>query len=571
MSYVRRLIPPFLRHLDLWLQEHHPRLWSTRIHLHLWFLLLLNAAALVLGLLLPVSTYSFPDPEEVWGYMMVPAVVYACFWVYRVVLFNVERRFGIRRTYAEVGEFLIHWLSLLLILTLPMMLAVTLAFRIGHLVTNEQFNADVNAMNALEPWLYGNDTYEPDDEDAAAEAAAMTVLAATEALEEVAMTARQRTVPYRFLQGNGTHLFFRSVTEYQRRNDRRDDAVETERSLHELYEDHTNVYNRVRDPGDSAEYDADTAAYHLHIIDSIETHFPLLRTQLGSFTPHERWPGRDMDTDSVIEVNYVQRFNGPGMPDAATIQAVLQRGRFYSPNVRLLDPAAVLAEFTAREASTTSLWSAENTISDMAEAKAYDYEFLAWEAILYGMVLSCFGLALLLSVFKNLYWQPFLMAVVTAAVLPILILIFSLITAEAVFELEEEHVMLWTYYLLVLGILAVQVRVPMLKAYRPVPAVLNILANVAAPVFPLFTLFLLNERFDVFGSLALEMRIEQLEMTDHDPLLLNELSNMLYTLNQRIFLYMQVAGWGGVLFYTFALHPLFRWCQTRLMALPERR
>jgi hypothetical protein len=470
-----------------------------------------------------------------------------------------------------VGEFLIHWLSLLLILTLPMMLAVTLAFRIGHLVTNEQFNADVNAMNALEPWLYGNDTYEPDDEDAAAEAAAMTVLAATEALEEVAMTARQRTVPYRFLQGNGTHLFFRSVTEYQRRNDRRDDAVETERSLHELYEDHTNVYNRVRDPGDSAEYDADTAAYHLHIIDSIETHFPLLRTQLGSFTPHERWPGRDMDTDSVIEVNYVQRFNGPGMPDAATIQAVLQRGRFYSPNVRLLDPAAVLAEFTAREASTTSLWSAENTISDMAEAKAYDYEFLAWEAILYGMLLSCFGLALLLSVFKNLYWQPFLMAVVTAAVLPILILIFSLITAEAVFELEEEHVMLWTYYLLVLGILAVQVRVPMLKAYRPVPAVLNILANVAAPVFPLFTLFLLNERFDVFGSLALEMRIEQLEMTDHDPLLLNELSNMLYTLNQRIFLYMQVAGWGGVLFYTFALHPLFRWCQTRLMALPERR
>ena len=29
MSYVRRLIPPFLRHLDLWLQEHHPRLWSN--------------------------------------------------------------------------------------------------------------------------------------------------------------------------------------------------------------------------------------------------------------------------------------------------------------------------------------------------------------------------------------------------------------------------------------------------------------------------------------------------------------------------------------------------------------
>jgi hypothetical protein len=571
MSYVRRLIPPFLRHLDLWLQEHHPRLWSTRIHLHLWFLLLLNAAALVLGLLLPVSTYSFPDPEEVWGYMMVPAVVYACFWVYRVVLFNVERRFGIRRTYAEVGEFLIHWLSLLLILTLPMMLAVTLAFRIGHLVTNEQYNADVNAMNALEPWLYGNETFEPDDEDAAAEAAAMAELAMTEAMEEVAVTARDRQIPYRFRQGNGTHLFFRSVTEYQQRNDRRDDEVEAERSLHDLYEDHANVYNRVRDPDDTANYDADTAAYHLYIIDSIETHFPLLRTQLGSFTPHERWPGRDMDTDSVIEVNYVQRFNGPGMPDAATIQATLQRGRAYSPNVRLLDPALVLAEFTAREASTTSLWSAENTISDMAEAKAYDYEFLAWEAILFGMVLSTFGIALLLSIFKNLYWQPFLIAVVTAAVLPILILIFSLITAGTVFNLRDEEIMLWTYYLIVLGILVVQVRVPMLKAYRPVPAVLNILANVAAPAFPLFTLFLLNERFDIFGHQALEMRIEQLRDLHPNSLFVDKLEDQLYLLGQRIFLYMQLAGWGGVLFYTFALHPLFRWCQTRLMALPERK
>jgi hypothetical protein len=51
----------------------------------------------------------------------------------------------------------------------------------------------------------------------------------------------------------------------------------------------------------------------------------------------------------------------------------------------------------------------------------------------------------------------------------------------------------------------------------------------------------------------------------------DKLEDQLYLLGQRIFLYMQVAGWGGVLFYTFALHPLFRWCQTRLMALPERK
>ena len=196
MSILRRLIPSFLLRWDLWLQEHHPRLWSTRVHLHLWFLLWSNALAGLLGMLIPVIPHGFPDPEEVWGYMMVPAVVYACFWTYRVVLFTVERRFGIRRTYAEVGEFLIHWLSLLLILTLPMTLSVTLAYRIGHLVTDERFNADVNALNALAPWLYGDDTYEPDDENATARSMVMAELAMTEAVEEAAAAARSR-VPYR--------------------------------------------------------------------------------------------------------------------------------------------------------------------------------------------------------------------------------------------------------------------------------------------------------------------------------------------------------------------------------------
>jgi len=116
-----------------------------------------------------------------------------------------------------------------------------------------------------------------------------------------------------------------------------------------------------------------------------------------------------------------------------------------------------------------------------------------------------------------------------------------------------------------------QFRVPTLKAYRTVPAVMNILANVAAPAFFLFTLFLLNERFDIFGYNALQQRIYELRDSDPNSTLLTLLEQQQYALGQRIFLYMQIAGWGGVLFYTFALHPVFRWCQTRLMALPERK
>jgi len=567
MSILRRLIPSFLLRWDLWLQEHWPRLWSTRVHLHLWFLLLANAVALVLGLLIPVDAHGFPDPEEVWGYMMVPAVVYACFWTYRVVLFTVERRFGTRRTYAEVGEFLIHWLSLLLILTLPMTLSVTLAYRIGHLVTDERFNADVNALNELAPWLYGDDTYERDDEDDLVRTVAMAEWEAANAVEEAAARSR---VPYRTLQGHGTHEFFRSVGEYQHRHDRLDD-VETERSLHEQYEDHVQVYNRVRDPGDTADYDPDTAAYHLHIVDSIEASFPLLRTDHGYFTPYERWKAGAFLTDSVLEVHYVERFTGGGPPDAATITAALATGRFYSPNVRMVDAAQVLAEFKAREASTTSLWSAEDTIDKIAEAKAYGYDFLEPIAILYGMVLSTFCIALLLAIFKNLYWQPFLIAVVTAAVLPILILVFALITEDTVFNVDEEVIMLWCYYLLVLVVLVMVARIPTLKAYRTVPAVMLILANVAVPFFLVFTAFMLDERFDVFGHDALAEQLRMIEETNPLSPRIPLLQFQLEALRQKIQLIMTAALWGGVALYTFALHPVFRWCFTRLMALPERR
>ena len=567
-SLLRRLIPPFLRQLDLWLQEHHPRLWSTRLHLHLWFLLLLNGLSLVLGLFIPIDLYGFPEPEEVWSYMMVPAVVYAAFWIHRVVLFTVERRFGIRRTYASVGEFLVHWFSLLLILTLPTTLAVTIAYRIGHLVPDERFNADVKALNELEPWLYGNDAHDPDNDRVRTASYEMEVV--MDEVDVVAARARER-VRYHTRQGSGTHRFFHSLDEYRRRDDMPDNEVETERSLHDLYEDHVNVYNNVTDPDDSSTYEPDTAAYHLHIIDSIETHFPLLRTQLGSFTPYEQWPGRAMDTDSVLELQYLKRFAGPGPPDAATIAAALKKARAYSPNVQLLPASQVLTEFKEREASTTSLWSAERTISDVAEAKAYDYEFLKWEAVLFGMVLSTFCIALLLSIFKNLYWQPFLIAVVTTMVLPILILVFSLITSTTVFSVDEEVIMQWCYYLLVVYVLVMQFRVPILKTYRTVSAVMNILANVAAPTFFLFTLFLLNERFDIFGYDALQQRIHELRDIDPNSTLLTLLEHQQHELGDRIFLFMHIAGWGGLLFYTFVFHPLFRSCQTRLMALPERK
>ncbi len=568
MNLLRRLIPPFLQQLDLWLQENHPRLWATRIHLHLWFIALLDVLAFGLGLLIPVSAHRHPEPEEVWGYMMVPTVVYACFWVYRVLLFTVERRFGKRHLYAEVGELLLHWVSLLLILTLPMTLSLTLAWRIGHLVSDDRLQQDVATLNNVAPWLYGTDTYEADEEVGDRTAATSMAMAEMDATMAEAQARMERREP----QGHGTHHFHRSTAEYlDRYRARMSMEVETERDLHEIYEDHVRAYNFTADPSDTDGYDPDTAAYHLHVIDSIEAHCPLLCQDVTPFTPYHRWKGSAFATDSALERQYVERFDHHDLPDATTIEAALAAGRWYAPNVRAVSGAQVLKEFSERAGSTTSIWSAESPIERIAEAKAWDYEFLEWAAIFYGMVLPCFVIALLLSVFKNLYWQPFLIAVVTAGVLPILILVFALLTEHTVFHARDEVIMQWSYYLVVLFLMLMSLRVPLLKAYRTRPAVMAVLANAATPFFGLFTLWMLHDRFDIFGQDALQALISAIEYQyPNDPRLM-PLREQLAELDQHIAWMMQAFLWGGIIVYTFALHPLFRWCWTRLMALPERK
>ena len=143
------MIPDFLRKLDLDLLQNRPRLWSTRIHLHLWFLLLVNSAVFLLAWLVPVHTWKFPDPEEMWGYMVVPAVVYFAFWVYRAVLFTPEKRFGMRRPFAEVGEMAVHIVSILLIWSIPYTFALTVAYRIGAQVSVMAFTGSHPLLNPI--------------------------------------------------------------------------------------------------------------------------------------------------------------------------------------------------------------------------------------------------------------------------------------------------------------------------------------------------------------------------------------------------------------------------------------
>jgi ABC-type proline/glycine betaine transport system permease subunit len=228
----------------------------------------------------------------------------------------------------------------------------------------------------------------------------------------------------------------------------------------------------------------------------------------------------------------------------------------------------VIAEFSTRRNSTANVHMADRQLWELAEAKRLGYHFARWEFLLFAVLVPCFVLALLISIFKNIYWQPFLIALVCCALLPILILIFALITEHSVFHVDEERIMLWCYYLIAVLLVLTLFAVPQARAYRTRLAVTTILANVALPFLAVFTLFILDEEFDVFGKKAL---LGQMGYYASESAEWERLNELLHAAQARAEFFFKLAFWSGLVLYALVLHPLLRNLYARLVALAERK
>jgi len=540
MNLLRKLIPDFLRQWDLDLQRSHPRSWSTRIHQHLWFLMLINALVFALGLLIRISTVKFPDPEDLFGWIMTPTVVYGAFWVYKVVLFTPERRFGIRKPFAEVGELGIHFISLLLIMTIPYNLAVTVTYRIANLMTDAEFVEDVDTLNKNAYLFIEGDG---------------RLFHANNSLTDPEAST--------YVMSAHSHGYFKDLDEYVHRND----YVEGRPlMIGALYQEHLNAYNNVSDPNSEA-YDTLSAAFHRSQIDSIERTCPFYFTAHGPFTPS--YTEGAFLSDSLLEVGYVAMVRSERPIDQEAVRRTMELGHRYSESVGNRTVVEVLNEFAERRSSSFNLSSANEQIRKIWEAKTWTYFFMRWEGMVYVLVISCFLLAILLSIFKNLYWQPLLITAVVCLLLPLVILIGALILDETIRGLEDEKVMVYTYYSIALFLVGWTFLAPRTNTYRTIRAVLTILANLVIPFIAIFTIALLHFEWDVFGEEAFQNMMSTIRENDPNDVRLPALDLQAELLRQRVQNTLLVVFWGGIAVYVLALHSYFRAAYTRLMALPE--
>lgn len=150
---MKRLIPPFLKRLDQYLLLNHPLIWISKIHYILFYGILLNAVSALIGLALPLDLM-YPQDLALWYFLFsVISVVVLCFWIYRVVIFNVEKKFGNRKWTDEYKLFLLNFSCVFILFSFPFPFATIYNARVANYVTDDVLINDINTLNKAEAYL----------------------------------------------------------------------------------------------------------------------------------------------------------------------------------------------------------------------------------------------------------------------------------------------------------------------------------------------------------------------------------------------------------------------------------
>ena len=149
MRLFKKLFPPALQRINDRMLVNQPWLWALSPLQHVWGILILNVVLAVLALLAPLSINEVPNIEALWSYLFVLQVAYFCFWIFWQVLFNPQRQFARRFSLQAPAEFLLHFVGILLLLSISYTPTLVMRWRIDQLVEDQEWVSDWNDLLAV--------------------------------------------------------------------------------------------------------------------------------------------------------------------------------------------------------------------------------------------------------------------------------------------------------------------------------------------------------------------------------------------------------------------------------------
>tara|TARA_R110002096_G_scaffold434692_1_gene657491 strand:- start:132232 stop:133791 length:1560 start_codon:yes stop_codon:yes gene_type:complete len=136
MNFILKISPAFLKKFDQYLRQNQAWLWSTKIHLNLYFTLLLSLIFILLGLVYstsPKDPISTEDQNFFFGILFIPATILLGYFVYSMSIYNPDKKAGYRFRYQEFFVLIIYYFTFSLPLLIPYPSSWILSHRVAQL------------------------------------------------------------------------------------------------------------------------------------------------------------------------------------------------------------------------------------------------------------------------------------------------------------------------------------------------------------------------------------------------------------------------------------------------------
>jgi hypothetical protein len=107
----------------------------------------------VVGFVIPLNLSQTQDLGLWYFLFTILSIVALCFWIYRNVIFNIEKKFGARKWTDEYKIFFLNFVCVLMFLSFPLPFTSIYNSRLAKVVTDVELIEDINSLNLSSPFI----------------------------------------------------------------------------------------------------------------------------------------------------------------------------------------------------------------------------------------------------------------------------------------------------------------------------------------------------------------------------------------------------------------------------------
>jgi hypothetical protein len=149
----------FLNKIDKTLLLNYPKIWVSKIHYVAFYGVILWILSAALGLIIPINPSNTEDLGLWYFLLSIIAFILFCFWIYRYVIFNNEKKHGLTHWSDAFLNFSLASICVAIYTFTPIPFSMSYNYRVAHYVSDDDFFNDVNTLNSLEVYMMNDQNY----------------------------------------------------------------------------------------------------------------------------------------------------------------------------------------------------------------------------------------------------------------------------------------------------------------------------------------------------------------------------------------------------------------------------